>query len=586
LFRRRIVVGVIILFVLVGVFPYILGNAVTSEKMSDSFHNGNISNVCGYELDPYNYFDDYINKFNFGDSIFVNDEPINVEKKINQFDDGWNIETIDTQGNVGKYTSIAVDGDNEPHICYYDETNMDLKYAYKIGSNWFVEIVESEDHCGWASSKHSLALDSNGNPHVVYIKWITGNPLLEIRYAKWTGTEWNISTIIETNNEETPALYPSLALDSYDNPHIVYIYQKYPFDQNHGGVKYVKWNNTGWEFENVCESCPYYDTTDTTIITDSEGKIHISYVRIIQFTPMKMNLEYAYRTSRGWNIEIVDGGDECWFSCIAVDSNNVPHISYNKQTIFTDDAPYELKYAKRLDNVWINSTLEIGNCMHTSIVIDSDDYPHISYFGMLSYGSALKHVWWDGTKWIFSVVDTGSYKWTGLYTSTAIDSQGRCHISYYDGTNGETQGDLKYAWGENITPYNTVPDSPFISGSMRGKVGEIYEYNISSIDQDGDDVYYLIVWGDGSFEYSKRYPSSQEVTKEHRWNTKGMYTIKAKAVDLHNAESNWSTLEVTIPLSYEPPHFRFFEWLLERFPNTFPILRYLLDVMSEYRTYL
>ena len=583
MFSKRIVVGILILIILVCVFPY-FGNTVTSEKISDTFHSSNIQYLYGYELNKCNYFDDCINNFNTHDNNFVYDDSslyynqVSAKKMVNQFDDGWNIETIDIQGNTGKYTSIAVDADNEPYICYYDVTNMDLKYAHKIGSNWTVQIVDSEYDCGWAGSSHSLALDSNGNAHIAYIEWITGTNIVNLKYAKWTGLEWNISLVEGGDGEEAPRCYPSIALDSNDNPLIIYIFDKTPFGQYNWGVKYCKWNNSAWEFETVAEPCIENGFTVTSLVLDSEGNPHITYDRIISFNPLIINLEYAYRTSRGWNIEVVDGGSECWFSCIAVDSNNNPHISYIKYTVFTDDAPYELKYAKRSDNLWINSTLEIGDCKHTSIVIDSNDHPHISYMGMLSYGSALKHAWWDGTKWIFSVVDTGGNKWTGLYTSTAIDSQGKCHISYYDGTDWEIEGNLKCAWGENTIPYNTEPNPPIISGPDRGKIGEGYDYNISSIDQDEDDLYYLIDWGDSTFEYSTRFPSAQELTKKHWWDKKGTYIIKAKAIDLHNAESEWGILEAKMPrtILFKSHLLNF----LEGFPYAFSILKNLLKLQT------
>jgi hypothetical protein len=43
---------------------------------------------------------------------------------------GWHIQTVDGAGDVGLYTSLALDGDGYPHISYYGKTDGDLKYAY------------------------------------------------------------------------------------------------------------------------------------------------------------------------------------------------------------------------------------------------------------------------------------------------------------------------------------------------------------------------------------------------------------------------------------------------------------------------
>jgi hypothetical protein len=41
----------------------------------------------------------------------------------------WQIQTVDSEGYVGPYTSIVLNIGDAPHISYYDESNGALKYA-------------------------------------------------------------------------------------------------------------------------------------------------------------------------------------------------------------------------------------------------------------------------------------------------------------------------------------------------------------------------------------------------------------------------------------------------------------------------
>ena len=127
---------------------------------------------------------------------------------------------------------------------------------------------------------------------------------------------------------------------------------------------------------------------------------------------------------------------------------------------------------------------------------------------------------------------------------------------------------------------NHPPNTPTIDGPTNGKKGEEYYYTFITTDLDGNDVWYFIEWGDGFCEdWIGPYLSGQEITVSHTWAEEDTYTITAKAKDVFDNESDWATLEVTIPKN-KPFNYNFnlLSWLFERFPHAFPMLRHLLGL--------
>jgi parallel beta-helix repeat protein len=100
----------------------------------------------------------------------------------------------------------------------------------------------------------------------------------------------------------------------------------------------------------------------------------------------------------------------------------------------------------------------------------------------------------------------------------------------------------------NINEQNQPPNKPTITGTINGKIGERYEYKFSAIDPENDKLYFYIEWGDNTNTgWLGPYNSGEENTKSHIWSDVDNYTIRIKAKDIKGAESDLSTLEVTMP---------------------------------------
>jgi PKD repeat protein len=125
---------------------------------------------------------------------------------------------------------------------------------------------------------------------------------------------------------------------------------------------------------------------------------------------------------------------------------------------------------------------------------------------------------------------------------------------------------------------NIPPNTPDVSGPAKGKPLSNYKYTFVTTDPDLDMVYYLVDWGDNTTsEWLGPYSSGVQGSAVHNWTDKGTYTVKVKAKDTHDAESDWGTLSVKIPFSYDQPILSLLERFFERFPKAFPLLRYLFS---------
>lgn len=116
-------------------------------------------------------------------------------------------------------------------------------------------------------------------------------------------------------------------------------------------------------------------------------------------------------------------------------------------------------------------------------------------------------------------------------------------------------------WSDPLTvtvtieePTNTAPNDPQINGETNGKAGSTYSYEITCSDEESDDLYYTIIWGDTAEDIILGpYRSEEIITIEHSWTTQGTYNIQVKATDVFEAESQWTTLEVSMPHTLEKP---------------------------------
>ncbi len=105
----------------------------------------------------------------------------------------WSTETLDSVGNTGLLTRLAVDATDKVHIVYFDETNKAVRYTTNNTGSWTIETVSERS---LTQVGPAIGLDSENKVHIMYID----RENKELRYAKNTTGSWSIETIIRNAN--------------------------------------------------------------------------------------------------------------------------------------------------------------------------------------------------------------------------------------------------------------------------------------------------------------------------------------------------------------------------------------------------
>jgi len=157
----------------------------------------------------------------------------------------------------------------------------------------------------------------------------------------------------------------------------------------------------------------------------------------------------------------------------------------------------------------------------------------------------------------YNAFDDGNNQWDDGYPS------GGNWWSDYTGedSDGDGIGDTPYyiSGGSNNDGYplmdlmvNIPPAKPSIpTGPSTGNNGIEYTYSSSSVDPNGDTVYYNFSWSDGTYSgWFGPYNSGETINASHVWMASGKYAIKVLAKDEDGLISYWSngfTVSIGIP---------------------------------------
>ena len=290
--------------------------------------------------------------------------------------------------------SIAVDGNGNPHVVFsyidkeafngsYAATQRTTYYAYRDNQGWHVKAAPSLED----GHKFSLAVDAQGTAHVAYYTY-QGNSY----YGYFDGTQW------QKSNMGVSAQEPVLVMNNSDEPVVIYnavadrtLSTAVPVIVS---SSYTYMDNTVLPFAGMNHAGAY----------DSTGRLHISSAK-----KTSNNIQHSVFDGTTWVTQDVASTQNAYAaqSDIVINANDVPSIGYLKGIDYPI-ATYEYHLADKASGTW-DSTFVYGPASMGDIdmALDVNDKPILALYGYQTFVQS----YWAGWRSSYSTSDVLSDFW-------------------------------------------------------------------------------------------------------------------------------------------------------------------------------
>jgi BNR repeat-like domain len=278
-----------------------------------------------------------------------------------------------------EYPALAVDPSGNPHVVWDDDTTGKSEIYYKGspdgGATWTTAKKLSSTTAG--CYRPDIAVDSSGALHVVWYDYAPGN--YEIYYKKSTdgGETWTATKRLTWNGGGSE--YPDIAVDSSGNPQLVWTddtpgnYEVHYRKSTDGGKTWAAAKRLTWNADS---------SQEPVIAVDSSGNPHVVW---FDRTPGNDEIYYKKSPDGGttWDPakRLTWDSYGSWYPSIAVDSSDMLHLAWENATV---EAP-EIYYKKSTDGgaTWTpmkRLTWTAGLSGSPQIAVDSSNNPHVVWY--------------------------------------------------------------------------------------------------------------------------------------------------------------------------------------------------------------
>ncbi len=352
------------------------------------------------------------------------------------------VEEPEDPHDIGQYLSMGV-YDGQPAVAYYDRTSGGL--AFSLGEIQGESVTWTEERVDGYPDANGLDAGDVGKYTSMQIDgdtiWVSYYDVSNGRlfYARRNGKDDWETGVADTGSGPTPraGLFSSMALDSSGNPVVAH------FDQGKGQLRVARWSGSSFT-GSVVDEGEGWEPADTAVNLDAKDPEVGKYAKLVivggteylaYYDGALGNLKLATGSGGGWDIEVVDDGwDEAtgeeWdvgqWPAILVDGDELV-IAYQ------DVTNYDLRVARGTPGgTWTVEVVDDGPFTGSDAELYMNgSYPAVVYFD--GNENNIKLAINDGSSW---TVDTlaGEEAALGFHNESVVIG-GKRYVACYDYSN-------------------------------------------------------------------------------------------------------------------------------------------------------
>ncbi|MFA5386929.1 MAG: hypothetical protein WC322_00850 [Candidatus Paceibacterota bacterium] len=390
--------------------------------------------------------------------IAINDNILNIEVPQEFLDKASYPVSIDPSYTIsssaentstawGTQRKIVRDSNGNLHATYYKIISYAESIFYAKSSDNGETWTETQLTSGESLQVlPSIAIDSNDHIHIVWIGTHSGSPLnLQVRYIKYT-TSWQSIENLTSDDSYEQVSAPSIAIDSNDYVHIVW-------SGKHSGstyyqIRYIKYTDSWQSVENLTSES--YHQYAPSLAVDSNDYLHVAWYGTCASSTVYTQIRYIKYTTSWQSIETLTSGDyHQEVPSLAVDSKNYVHIAWlgNISGSSYDQIRY-IKYTDSWQSVENLTSDDSYDQQFPSIAIDGNNYLYVAWSGAYSDSPTYKQIRY--------IKNTGSWGSISNLTSASADQLHPVLIwENYPLTNGvelnQPVGGYAFVWVDDTT---------------------------------------------------------------------------------------------------------------------------------------